>query len=111
MKRHLVLVLVFSSGCSLIVGTDTRVVRDGGDSSAAPEAGACSCVDTATTCRKTCSSTKTACEDACKKPPLVPNCKTGCDSAQQDCNDACTSTCTSCVTTNGCSSTSRCSGP
>ncbi|HEX7603833.1 MAG TPA: hypothetical protein VF316_19580 [Polyangiaceae bacterium] len=109
MKSFLVVGIASLCGCSLIVGTETPVVRDSGAGDSSSDAGACSCVDTASSCRKTCSNTESTCESGCDNQPNKDACRSACQSTGQTCSQTCTSTCTACVAANGCGSASKCS--
>ncbi|HEX7604804.1 MAG TPA: hypothetical protein VF316_24465 [Polyangiaceae bacterium] len=105
-----ILVLWFSmSGCVLIVGTDTRVLGDGGvqADSVASDARACAslegCVSTENQCQSACDSALSKCQEQCQgQGPRGDKCAQDCKAASQTCGESCTNSCSSCVQTQGC---------
>lgn len=114
-------------GCTLVVGTEPRVVGDGGASTdaaptamkdAAPppadkdaaspvDAGPCSattCVDTESQCQADCASALSDCQKQCMGGPKGTKCNMDCQMTSQSCGDQCVSRCQSCADALGCPS-------
>lgn len=95
------------TGCSLMVGTDTRVVGDAGaklsadattagDGSPQNCSGAKACLATENQCRSSCGAAQSSCEQACdgsQKDVCTQSCKT----TGQACAAQCTSSCSACA--------------
>lgn len=96
-----------SAGCTLIVGTETRVVGDAGADAAATDAApSCpssrSCTDPLGPCKSHCASVQSDCEEEACDDSHDPKCKANCQSASKSCTDGCVSACVSCASTPGC---------
>ena len=110
-RATLVMVTLLSTGgCTLIVGTDTRVVGDGGvkdDAASASDAHTCvsikGCQSTKDQCQKDCGDTSSKCQGQCSGGPAGDKCKQDCKTASQTCTDACSAACSSCASAQGCS--------
>jgi hypothetical protein len=116
---------LFLGGCSLVVGTDTRTVRDGGagdggagDGGArdavAADAPSCSfpqgkvCLDTAAACSKSCGDARDTCRAGCGGPGPKGPCEAQCANQEDACRTSCQATCATCVDGAGCAPGLKC---
>ena len=121
--------LAGATGCSLLVGTETRTLGvDGGGTDAAgdelvPDAGAdtsddandaaapldaacgAACLSQAQTCGQSCVAVYTTCAANCGNSPP---CKTGCATSESACFGNCDSSCTGCMSGAGCANQASC---
>jgi hypothetical protein len=102
---------LFMCGCTLLVGTETRVVGDGGVNADAvtSDAPACSsskgCLASESRCRTDCNGALSDCERPCETGPKGAKCTQDCKTASQSCQSKCTSGCSSCAFAAGCDPT------
>ncbi len=133
MKQHarLAVLAAMLAGCTLLVGTETRIVGDAGlddamNEAAPPDANAegstdaaadapldvnveaCAtitpCLVEAGTCGAGCVQADTTCRAGCSGSP----CKKACDQTETTCLNDCVVACTVCTTVAGCASQAAC---
>ena len=120
--------LAAATGCSLIVGTETRTlgvdasdndvtqpppdagadtfVDDASDAAVIPQDAACgaSCFSQAQACGQNCVAVYDSCVANCTNTP----CKSGCATSESACFSNCESTCTGCTNGAGCTNQAAC---
>ena len=123
MKRLLLLVAALASACSLVIGTKSYVLEDGGDEASIDDAGAdvfeaapndalddpsCSpalgCLADAGVCGSSCGVTLNNCLAPCK----TQMCKDQCASANTACRNNCAATCYACTVSASCPDQAGC---